>query len=103
MLENACIAQKRAEDILFIQKGLSLPLYHLKLVWFDPEFVYRQRMLQSLVGIRRILSAIESMVWSLRYLNYLIQRRRHSIATTLPLVTITLTWSWFSRCLCWFK
>ena len=60
-------------------------------------------MLPSLVGIRRIQSAIGSMVWSLHYLNCLIQRRRHSIATMPPLVTITQTWSWFSRCPCLYR
>ena len=60
-------------------------------------------MLPSLVGIRRIQSAIASMVWSLHYLNCLIQRRRHSIATMPPLVTTTQTWSWFSRCPCLYR
>ena len=65
------------------------------------KFVFiRQRMLQFLVGILKIRNVIESMEWSLHYLNCLIQRRRPSIATTLPLVTTTQTSSWFSRCLC---
>ena len=57
-------------------------------------------MLQFLVGTLKIQNVIESMEWSLHYLNCLILRRRPSIATTLPLVTTIQTSSWFSRYLC---
>ena len=80
-------------------------LFRLMIInsWLHQICFTRQRMLQSLVGIRRIRNVIGSMGWSLHYLNCPIQRRRLSIATTPPLVTITQTLSWFSRYLCLYR